>query len=85
MEYFEAFIKGFELVFSVFASLFANLLTFENLKVIAPFLAIGVLLGITMFFLSLTVEAVKSFFRTGIGQLVLLIGLGVVVANVWIF
>lgn len=85
MDFSEAIIGGFELAFSVFASLFANLITFENLKAIVPYLAIVGLLVVIGFFFGLITEAIKSFFQTGIGQLVLLISFGVVVANVWIF
>lgn len=77
----DAILEGFKLALSTLGSLF----TMENLITVAPVLLLTVFMIVIFAVLGFASEMVRSFFRTGIGQLVLLIGLGVVAANVWIF
>ncbi|MER2009028.1 MAG: hypothetical protein ABS939_16385 [Psychrobacillus sp.] len=81
MEIYEAVLEVFKILFSIFAAVF----TFENLKELSPYLLLVVVCVLIGNFFGLIFIVIKSFFQTGIGQFVLLIGLGVVAANVWIF
>ena len=81
MELQDALLEGFNLAISSLGSLF----TMENLITVAPILLFTVVMIVIGIVLGFASEMVRSFFRTGIGQFVLLIGLGVVAANVWLF
>lgn len=76
-----ALLEGFKVAISFWSSLF----TLDNLITVAPVLLLTVFMIVIFAILGFASEMVSSFFRTGIGQFVLLIGLGVVAANVWIF
>ena len=76
-----ALLEGFKGAISFWSSLF----TLENLTTVAPVLVLLAIMVIFFNVLDILSAMVSSFFRTGIGQLVLLICLGVVAANVWIF
>lgn len=72
-------------VFKIGLALLGAIFTWENLKDVAPFIAVIAALYLVGMILGTVAEMVRSFFSTGIGRLVVLIGLGVVTANVWIF
>lgn len=76
-----AILEGFKGIISFWISLF----TLDNLITFAPVLLLLVIMIVIFKVLDFASDMFRSFFRTGIGQFVLLIGLGVVVANVWLF
>lgn len=81
MDLINVLLDGFKIVLAMYGSIF----TLENLITVAPVMLLTVFMIVIYAVLGFASEMVKSFFSTGLGHFVLLISLGFVAANVWIF